>query len=240
VVKLQLFICPIRLYVIREGAPCSPDYVPAPAIDRCTGADVEENMYTAGMDPKKGPVMLSHRQVAQHKAVAAAQRELARQQAPRKAPPRSQTPVDGSSDDDDPNGADTIWSQSKHYYRRNKNKPIPETTAPVSVPMNAPEPVRQPTPMTSPVNSDDEGMSEDQRRKANLGKKMAQRGAPKPKPVPEAKASKPVKGQESPETKVSKPTETRRQAPSRAGSLRSGGGSGQTGTCVAKGNPPKT
>jgi hypothetical protein len=62
---------------------------------------------------------------------------------------------------------------------------------------------------------------------------------PKPKPVSEAKASKPVKGQESPETKVSHPMETRQHA-SRAGGLRSGGGSGQTDTCVAQGNPSKT
>jgi hypothetical protein len=33
--------------------------------------DVEENMYTAGMDPTKGPVMLSARQVAAQKAAAA-------------------------------------------------------------------------------------------------------------------------------------------------------------------------
>jgi hypothetical protein len=34
--------------------------------------------------------------------------------------------------------------------------------------------------------------------------------------------------------------ETRRQAASRAGGLRSGGGSGSTDTCVAQGNPSKT
>jgi hypothetical protein len=115
------------------------------------------------------------------------------------------------------------------------------------------------------MNSDDEGMSEDQRRAANLGKKMAKRGAkgpPQPlsapeaktpikkvaapqeapgesKPTQEAKASKPRKGQESPETKVSTPMVTHQRA-SGAGSLRSGGGSGQTGTCVASRSPPKT
>jgi hypothetical protein len=57
-----------------------------------------------------------------------------------------------------------------------------------------------------------------------------------------AKAPPPTKGQESPETKVSHPMETRRQAKeaSRAGGLRSGGGSGQTDMCVAQGNPSKT
>jgi hypothetical protein len=90
--------------------------------------DVELNMHTAGMDPTKGPVMLSHRQVAAQKAAAAmfaqkaAMEALAQQQAFQKAPPRSQTPVDGSSDDDDPNGADLIWSHSRHYWRPNKNQ----------------------------------------------------------------------------------------------------------------------
>jgi hypothetical protein len=133
--------------------------------------------------------------------------------------------------------------------------------------MSAPEPTRQPTPLTSPANSDDEGMSEDQRRKIETAKKMAGRGAKtsrppasisapgakspatkaaapqkapaEPKPTQEAKASTPRKGQESPETKVSTPKQTRQRA-SGAGSLRSGGGSGQTGTRVASGNLPKT
>jgi hypothetical protein len=52
--------------------------------------DEEKDMYPAGMDPKKGPVMLTQAQVAAQKAAA-------------KALPRSQTPVSGSSDDDDPN-----------------------------------------------------------------------------------------------------------------------------------------
>jgi hypothetical protein len=50
--------------------------------------DEEKGMYTAGMDPTKGPVMLSQAQVAAQNAAS-------------KAPPRSQTPVSGSSDDDD-------------------------------------------------------------------------------------------------------------------------------------------
>jgi hypothetical protein len=85
-------------------------------------------------------------------------------------------------------------------------------------------------------------MTEDQKRYARIGKKKAtasQKALAVQKPVPEAKASKPVNGQESPETKVSHPMQTRRQA-SRAGGLRSGGGSGQTDTCVASFNPSKT
>jgi hypothetical protein len=97
------------------------------------------------------------------------------QRAGTKGPPRSQTPV-GSSDDDDPNGEELIWSQTKHLWRPNKGKQrIAAIVALTSQPMSVPElePKRQPTPLTSPANSDDEGMSEDQRRMANLGKKMA-------------------------------------------------------------------
>jgi hypothetical protein len=133
-----------------------------------------------------------------------------------------------------------------------------------------PEPVRQPTPLTSPMNSDDEGMSEDQRKMVNLGKKMAKKGTkirgpprsgsapearaptkkaathqevPAPQPVPEAKASTPRKGQESPETNVSKPIQARRQAKQASGAagLRGVVGSGQTETGVLqKATPSKT
>jgi hypothetical protein len=94
--------------------------------------DEELNMDTAGMDPKKGPIMLSARKVAKQRAIAAAVAQKAADEA--RIPPRPQTPADGSSDDDDPNGADLIWSQSRRYYRQNKNKPksVP--------PMRTPEP----------------------------------------------------------------------------------------------------
>jgi hypothetical protein len=98
--------------------------------------------------------------------------------------------------------------------------------------MGSIEPTRQPTPINS---DDDDSMSGDQKRMAGLGKEMARKGSKKP--VPEAKASKPTKGQESPETKVSHPMQTRRQAASRAGGLRGVVGSGQMDTCVAQGNP---
>jgi hypothetical protein len=55
--------------------------------------DEEKNMYAPGMDPSKGPVKLSQAQVAAQKAAAQAQKEL-------RVPPRSQSPVVGSSDDD--------------------------------------------------------------------------------------------------------------------------------------------
>jgi hypothetical protein len=62
--------------------------------------DEEKGMYAAGMDPKKSPARLSAHQVAVQKAAAQSAR----------VPPRSQSPVTGSSDDDDPCGAEWIWS----------------------------------------------------------------------------------------------------------------------------------
>jgi hypothetical protein len=71
-------------------------------------------------------------------------------------------------------------------------------------------------------------------------KAAAPPSAPADVPTKEQKAPKrPVKGQESPETKVSTPMVTRKRA-NGAGSLRSGGGSGQTDTRVASRNPSKT
>jgi hypothetical protein len=193
--------------------------------------DEELGMYTAGMDPKKGPVMLTPEQAAAQKAAV-------------KITSRSQTPVGGSSDDNDPNGSENVWSQSRGYFRKNKyfRKPVeaspmtsvPESTTsdPESSAMGSIESTRQPTPINS---DDDDSRSEDQKRMADLGKKMARRGAKKP--VPEEKASKPTEGRESPETKVSKPMETRRQAASRAGGLRGVVGSGSTGYACDKSSP---
>jgi hypothetical protein len=76
--------------------------------------DEEPNMYAPGMDPTKGPVMLSAGQVEAQKAVAQALKGL-------RVPPRSQSPINGSSDDDDPDGSEHIWSQSKGYFRKNKH-----------------------------------------------------------------------------------------------------------------------
>jgi hypothetical protein len=130
----------------------------------------------------------------------------------------------GSSDDDTLDRPEYIWSVSKGVNRR--NKAWVRRLADSALALPAPEPERKSTPLTSPVNSDDEGMSEDQRRQIEKAKKMARKSVPKP--VPEAKASTLRKGQESPETKVSTPMVTRQRA-SRAGGLRGVVGSGQTG-----------
>jgi hypothetical protein len=84
--------------------------------------DVLENMYTAEMDPGKGPIKLTQSQVAAQKAAAHALKAS-------KSPPRAQTPVTGSSDDDDPAGSQFIWSSSKGIFRRDKRWVDPKVSA---------------------------------------------------------------------------------------------------------------
>jgi hypothetical protein len=190
-------------------------------------------MYTKGMDPEKGPIHLTQAQVAAQKAAAKAMKAS-------KVPSSPSIPDHNSSDDDDLLRPEWIWSQTLGHVRRNKAWVSKLAESALALP--APEPERQPTPMSSDTE-DQDFITEDQKRYARVGKKKsvaASQRAPEPKPVPAAKASKPTKGQESPETKVSHPMATRRQEASRAGSLRPGSGSGQTGTCVASRNPPKT
>jgi hypothetical protein len=170
--------------------------------------EVLEGMYTPWMDPEKGREKLTQAQVAAQKAAA-------------QAIQRSQTPVSGSSDDDDPNGSEYIWSQTKGCMRKNKHyrKAVTgDSKANVSVPV--PEPTRQPTPVNSHTE-DQEYMSEDQKRCARSDKRRRQKASTKPK-----------KGQESP-----KPMETRGQAASRAGGLRGVVGSGSTGYVCDKRSP---
>jgi hypothetical protein len=231
--------------------------------------DVEKGMYTEGMDPEKGPIKIPQHEVARQRAAA---------QSLKASLSRSRSCT--SSEADDPNGPDMVWSHSRQTFRKNEAKDLSDSEmgnstvssrqqSPVIM-IPSPEPTRQPTPMTTPVNSDDEGMSEDQRRKATTAKKLASRSVPRsgsapdlkppkkataaaprallapvPSPKPEAKAS-PMKGQESPGTKVRTPAPdphpmaTRRHQASRAGSLRPGGGSWQTDTRVDLFHPSKT
>jgi hypothetical protein len=194
--------------------------------------DEEKGIYAPGCSSIEQARMTQEQAMAQRAAAAAAS---AQQQASEKVPTRSQTPVSGSSDDDDPNGAELIWSQSKHYWRPNKNRKA-ASPAPDIVPKS--EPPRHPTSLGTPVNSAPQtkgpsrpstpvSVPEDPpspRGKKSTTKAAASQKAPAGKSVIEAKASKPMKGQESPATKVSKPMQTRRQAQeaSRTGGLRSG------------------
>jgi hypothetical protein len=195
-------------------------------------ADKELGMYTSEMDPILGPKKLSQQEVATQRASANAMK----------------------------------LSQSGGFSTSSLSVSSDFTGSLGST--------RQPTP----ANSDDEEMTEDQKRAANQGKKRAAKSAPKSAPpnkkaevgtsgtrsraVPDptlptqvskavappvapadqpkgAKAPPQTKGQESPEAKASHPMQTRMRA-SGAGGLRPGGGSGQTDTCVAQGNPSKT
>jgi hypothetical protein len=76
--------------------------------------EVLTGMYTSEMDPNLGPQKLSPAQVAAQKA--AAQEPKARN-----VPPRSQSPIGGSSDEDEPTGSEWIWSQTKGCMRGNKS-----------------------------------------------------------------------------------------------------------------------
>jgi hypothetical protein len=84
-------------------------------------ADKEVNMYTAEMDPKLGPKVLSQSEAARQRAAGKAMKSV-------KQPPRPQTPGAGSSDDDDPNGSATVWSQSRQCFRSNKHRKSSSST----------------------------------------------------------------------------------------------------------------
>jgi hypothetical protein len=75
--------------------------------------DEEHGMYTPEMDPKLGPKVLSQAEAARQRAMGKAMKSV-------KQPPRPQTPGAGSSDEDDPNGSPTVWSQSRQCFRPNK------------------------------------------------------------------------------------------------------------------------
>jgi hypothetical protein len=180
-------------------------------------------MYTAEMDPNQGPMKLTPAQVAAQKAAAQALKFL-------RTPPRSQSPVGGSSDEDGPTGSEWIWSHAKGCMRRNKffrNKAATDDSKIETIIPPAVEIVSAPHKST-PVNSDNEDqeeMSEDQRRLLEHGIRKGSKGS--------RKGTRPVTEQES-----THPMGTRRQA-SRAGGLRPVGGSGQTDACVANGHPSK-
>jgi hypothetical protein len=103
--------------------------------------DEEKGMYTPEMDPKQGPVKLTQAHVATQKAAAQMLKSL-------RAPPRSQSPVGGSSDEDEPAGSEWKWSQTKGCVRKNKffrgntssstkiEKPTPKSSRP-SIPRSS-------------------------------------------------------------------------------------------------------
>jgi hypothetical protein len=180
------------------------------------------------MDPKKGPVKISQQEVARQ--MVAAQML------------RTQSPVTGSSDDDDPSGSEWIWSQTKGCTRKNKHFRAPATTVDPKVEAKvqpttesapaAKYPPRPSTPIESTPKVGTVVVPQDSALTLTKGKApaRAKTGAGK------KAATKPAVSEATqPMTTRSKSKEA-----SRAGGLRSVGGSGQTDTCVAKGNPSKT
>jgi hypothetical protein len=132
-------------------------------------------MYTSEMDPKAGPHKLTRGQAAYQRAAGKARKEKMILSVPRVESPEPEEAfgappqVDlrktaGSSDDDTLDRPEYIWSVSKGVSRRNKAWVRRLADSALAIPAPEPEPERKPTPLTSPANSDDEGMSEDQRR----------------------------------------------------------------------------
>jgi hypothetical protein len=192
--------------------------------------DVLSGMYTEGMDPKQGPIKLTQAQAAAQKAAAHAQKAL-------KVPPRSQSPVYNSSDDDDPNGSQFIWSMSKQTFRRNKRWVDPYATKARPAPaVGAVEPTsggarRNPVVVCSP-----------DLQKSRLSQAPLALPAPERQPTPMSSDTEDQGFQSEDQKRVAKnakkkaaaasqrapagshPMATRTQEASRAGSLRSGGG----------------
>jgi hypothetical protein len=227
--------------------------------------DEEPNAYTPRMDQSKGPVYLSPSQVGAQLAASKAQKaqEAAQAQRPQESartPPRSQSPANGSSDDDDLSQPEWKWSQTKGCMRRNKAwikriaesalaLPAPEPQKALSAPSDlsvpsVPEPLpAQPAVVKAAPVGEKKAAASQKAPEVSSPAAPTRKALMTPEPIPEAKASKPkpkpTKGRESPEAKASHQMSTRQRA-SGAGGLRSGGGSGQTDTRVAQSNPSKT
>jgi hypothetical protein len=121
--------------------------------------DEEHGMYTPEMDPKLGPKKISQQEAARQRAAAQAL----------KANPGSQL----SSESDNPAGFDMRWSRSRQTFVKNAAKDLSDSEVGNSI-VGSCESSRQPTPM----NSDEDDMTEDQRRVAASAKKKAARSQP--------------------------------------------------------------
>jgi hypothetical protein len=153
--------------------------------------EVLTGMYTYEMDPNQGPMKLTPAQVAAQKAAAQALKSL-------RTPPRSQSPVRGSSDEDDPTGSEWRWSQTKGCMRRNKFFRQKAATDHSKVETMVPSAVESvPAPHKSiQVNSDNEYqeyMTEDQKRLLKHSKRKGSKG-PKTaiRPTKEQESSHPM------------------------------------------------
>jgi hypothetical protein len=192
------------------------------------------------MEPKQGPVHISQHEAARQRAAAQTMKGM-------KEPSRSQSPVGGSSDEDDPNGSEWIWSQTKGCMRKNKHfrgqaatkdskdkTMTPPAVDPVPAPI-AKAPPRPSTPTGSTPLVGTVNVPLDTIPVFTKGKSpaRAKKGAGK-KAAVVTPVARPA------HSEATQPMVTRQRA-SRAGSLRPGvGGSRQTDTCVASSHPSKT
>jgi hypothetical protein len=184
--------------------------------------EVLTGMYTAEMDPNLGPQKLTTAQVAVQKAAAQALKALEAQ----KVPPRSQSPMGGSSDEDEPTGSEWIWSQTPKqvFQRSGTNRRFKSRDSTGSSLLDT---SRKCTPQSEgSINVPTDTLPD-----LKKGKKSS---VPAPKKGAGKKAAdKPA------DPEATQPMKTR--SVSRAGSLRPGvGGSWQKDTCVASSHPSKT
>jgi hypothetical protein len=159
-------------------------------------------VYTAEMDPKAGPRVLTQSQAAYQRAVGKARKEQMILSAPRVESPLPEevfpapSQVDllktgGSSDDDTLDRPEYIWSVSKGINRRNKAWVRRLADSALALPAPEPEVKEVGTPVTRSRAVTDPTSS----------KTTASQRAPT--------GSKPKEGQESPEAKASHPMVTR-------------------------------
>jgi hypothetical protein len=187
---------------------------------------------TPKMDPKRGPVRISQHEAARQRAAAQAMKEV-------KVPPRSQSPVGGSSDEDEPTGSEWIWSQTKGCMRKNKHFRAQTATADSKFedqPAKSTNPFipRPSTPVESPSLVATVNVPLDTLPVLTKGKKSGVSSVRAKKGAGKKAANGPA------DSEATQPMVTPQRA-SRAGSLRRGvGGSGQTDTCVASSHPSKT
>jgi hypothetical protein len=220
-------------------------------------ADNELGMCAPGVDPTLGPKVLSKAEVARQRAAAHALKALASSTQP------------SCSESDNPDGFDMRYSHSRKTFVKNAAKDLSDSEVGNSI-ISSPATSTVPTRPSTPVDDHRQLVAGAKKRTSVPRSPSAENLAPRtkgksasrsraeadpqesgtrastgtadvPQPTKEQQAPKqPRKGQESPGTKVPTPRLQTRSQASRAGGLRPGGGSGQTDTCVASGNPSKT
>jgi hypothetical protein len=203
-------------------------------------------MYTSEMDPKQGPRKLSQSEAARQRAVAQARKEEMILSVPRVESPdpeftfESTEPPNvlksgGSSDDDTLDRPEYIWSNTQGVQRRNKAWVRRLADSALSLLAPEPEPAMGAKTEDNPATRS-RVVAEPSALPPSMGFPKGKKAAASQRAPAGTKVPPPTLEQQAPEH----PMATRTRQASRAGSLRPGGGSGQTDTCVTQGNPSKT